>query len=208
MKRGRITVYEVVTCGISLIALGVSIWSVYLQFHKSDDIVLRVNPVSYYGIEQKFDFAAVNLGTAAGMVNIQSLTILKPGSNTKGDTFIPIDKSMVIKPGEMETFSFTTNDAFNTIQPDNQKHGLAIAMTYLGSNGKSKSGKFNIGFISMSGCKKTIYSDRCYLYTKKLPTDKGGQFFIMDEKHLRYGNPQMGFDQVEYRLEGNQNSLK
>jgi len=81
-------------------------------------------------------------------------------------------------------------------------------MTYLGSNGKSKSGKFNIGFISMSGSKKTIYSDRCYLYTKKLPTDKGGQFFIMDEKHLRYGNPQMEFDQVEYRFDGNRNSLK
>lgn len=121
MRKGRITIYEAVTCGISLIALGVSIWSVYLQFHKSDDIMLRVNPVSFNGIEQKFEFAAVNLGTAAGMVNIQSLTIMKPGSRTKGDTFIPIDKAMVIKPGEMETFSFTTNDAFNTIQPDNKK---------------------------------------------------------------------------------------
>jgi hypothetical protein len=208
MRRRQITVYEAVICIISLIALVVSILSMYLQFRKSDDIVLSVKPVSYNGLEQKFDFAAVNLGTAAGMVNIQSLTILKPGSSTKGDTFIPIDKSMVIKPGEMETFSFTTNDAFDTIQPDNQKHGLAIAMTYLGSNGKSKSGKFNIGFISMSGCKKTIYSDRCYLHTKELPKDKGGHFVIMDEKHLRYGNPQMGFDQVEYHLERLQNSSK
>jgi hypothetical protein len=208
MRRGRITVYEVVTCGISLIALVVSMWSVYLQFHKTDDIVLRVNPVSYNGLEQKFEFAAVNLGTAAGMVSIKSLTILNPGSNTKGATFIPIDHAMVIKPSEMETFSFTTNDAFNSIQPDNQKHGLAFAMTYLGSDGKSKSGKFNFGFISMSGSKKTIYSDRGYLYIKDLPKDKGGQFFVMDDKHLKYGNPQMGFDQVEHRIETHPNGSK
>lgn len=81
-------------------------------------------------------------------------------------------------------------------------------MTYLGSNGKSKSGKFEIGFISMSSCKKTIYSDRCYLYTKKLPKDKGGYFVIMDDKHLKYGNPQMGFEQVEYSIQTPPNGSK
>lgn len=131
MRKGRITRYEAITCIISLIALCVSAWSLYLQYHKADKLILRVNPVLYNGIEQKFEFAAVNLGNTSGMVNIQSLNILKPDSNTKGETFIPIDKAMIVKPGEMETFKFTlTDDLFNTIKPDNKKRKLSFALTY------------------------------------------------------------------------------
>lgn len=58
-----------------------------------------------------------------------------------------------------------------------------------------------MGFISMSGNKKTVYSDRGFLDMSKLPYDKGGLFVTMDDKYLKYGNPQMGFDQLEYHLE-------
>ncbi|GAB7025375.1 hypothetical protein [Geotalea toluenoxydans] len=199
IPRGRITIYESITMIISIIALAVSGISAYLQARKTDNIVFRIIPAKYDGTQQEFPFAAVNLGNTAGMVTLESMIFLYPGSDTKGDIIFPVNKTIIVKPGEMENFSVLSEDLFRYIPSDNQKRKILVNLSHLDSHGISRSGNFITGFISMSGAKRTLFTKNGYMPMNELRRDKGGHYVIMDENAISTGNPEMGFDKVYHK---------
>lgn len=203
MKSGAITKYEIITLAIALVALAVSGLSLYFQYYKQDKLIIRLNPIGY---NQKdglvFDLAVLNLGNTSGMLSLNSLKVLNENSTTKGFV-LPINKKIIVKPGEIETVSFVTKDdkysadPFTQISDNNKKHDLLLNLKYLNADAKAYGNNLNMGFICMSSSKKTIHTDTGYLTTNKLLPERGGHTLQVEGDMVTYGDTKSGFTKIK-----------
>lgn len=203
MKSAPITKYELFTLAIALVALIVSGISAYFQFYKQDKLILRLNPIGYNEDSGLiFDIAVLNLGNTSGMLTLNELHVLNENSKTKG-LVLPINKKIVVKPGEIETVGFMTKDdkysadPFLKISGNNKKHELLLNISYLNSAAKIWSNNLNMGFICMSTNKKTIYTDTGYLPTNKLLPERGGHLLQIEGDTVTSGNIKSGFRTIK-----------
>ena len=189
--------HEIFALAMSFVAISLSVISLYLQFYKQDKMIMKLNPISYSlkdGLV--FSLSVINLGNVAGMVNINGFTIMNENSTTKG-LFLPLDKNIAVKPGDMELVGFNSKqDPFNKIQGNNKKHELILNVTYTNSEAKSKVGKLRMGFICMSSNKKNIFTENGSLELKDLIPAHGGIMVTFEGKTVKFGDDKSGYTHV------------
>lgn len=197
MSKNKITKYEKLTLFIALIAIIFSAVSLYLQFYKTDKLLLRQTPITSDGNKVMFDLITINRGNISGMVNFTYLLLLSPGSHTKGKR-ININKSIVVAPGEIKTTEIVLkpND-LSHIKSNNEKHNIRLYVSYLDSNAAVKQGNIDIGFLCWSSNTKTVYTKQVgYLDLTNLKGKEGSDYLVEfeDDKYIRFGSKEKGYE--------------